>query len=45
VALLTIEKGRNDQLCEIWLINSDWSSYKGFSFEGRKQEGRLVFER
>jgi hypothetical protein len=39
VVLLTIEKGRSDQLCEVWIFDPQWKSYKGYSFEGVKVEG------
>lgn len=44
VVLLTIEQGRSDQLCEVWIFDSQWKSYKGYSFEGVKVEGAEVEE-
>jgi hypothetical protein len=45
VVLLTIEQGRSDQLCEVWIFDSQWKSYKGYSFEGVKVEGAEVREK
>jgi hypothetical protein len=45
VVLLTIEQGRSDQLCEVWIFDSQWKSYKGYSFEGVKVEGAEVKEK
>lgn len=42
VVLLTIEQGRSDQLCEVWIFDPEWKSYKGYSFEGVKVEGAEV---
>jgi hypothetical protein len=45
VVLLTIEKGRSDQLCEVWIFDPQWKSYQGYSFEGVKVEGAEVKEK
>jgi hypothetical protein len=42
VVLLTIEQGRSDQLCEVWIFDPKWKSYKGYSFEGVRVEGAEV---
>jgi hypothetical protein len=45
VVLLTIEQGRSDQLCEVWIFDPQWKSYKGYSFEGVRVEGTEVKEK
>ncbi len=45
VVLLTIVKGRANQLCEVWLLDKEWQKYQGYSFEGQQIEGRIVDEK
>ncbi|WP_206026186.1 hypothetical protein [Roseimicrobium sp. ORNL1] len=45
VVLLTIEKGRSDHLCEVWLFDPQWKSYKGFAFDGVRVEGSEAKEK
>lgn len=42
VVLLTIEKGRSDKLCEVWIFDPTWTAFSGYDFDGLPVEGKLL---